>query len=226
VDSAGGKLVRTPKYSLKDNLEIRKITAEINPEGNLTATVNTQYKGQKQDEVELYVNGLSKDKLMEYLKTVLDLPTYDVNKFDYKLDKAMMPSIYESLDLIAPGYAQVSGKRLFVNPNIMTRSQQRLRQEESRKFPLELSYEYKDIDTAEIKIPEGYTPESIPGDMRFECKFGAYSAFVKVFTDKIIYYRTNERYSGSFPASDYAELAKFYEQLFKADHNRIVLVKK
>jgi hypothetical protein len=34
-----------------------------------------------------------------------------------------------------------------------------------------------------------------------------------------------EKYSGHFPAKDYNELAKFYETIYKADRNKVVLVK-
>jgi hypothetical protein len=44
--------------------------------------------------------------------------------------------------------------------------------------------------------------------------------------DKILFYRSWEESMARFPPSDYDGLVKFYEQLYKADHNRIVLVKK
>jgi hypothetical protein len=226
VDEDGGRLVRTPKYKMKDNLEGRKTTAVIDAEGNLSASVHTQYRAEQMDELEQLTTSLSKDKLMDFLKSEIDLPTYDVKHFDYREEKSAMPSIYENLDLVAPGYAQVSGKRLFVAPNIMSRSQRRLRPDDDRKYELVLYYEYRDIDTAEIAIPAGYQPEAIPPDVNVDSKFGKYSASVKVLADKIIYYRNLEKYSGRWAAADYTGLVKFYEQLYKADHNRVVLVKK
>jgi hypothetical protein len=151
--------------------------------------VHTQYQAEQMDELEQLTTGLSKDKLMEYLKSEIDLPTYDVKQFDYREEKSAMPSIYENLSLVAPGYAQVSGKRLFVDPNIISRSQRRLRADDERKYDLVIYYEYRDIDTAEISIPAGYLPEAVPADVNVDSKFGKYSASVKVFPDKILYYR-------------------------------------
>ena len=88
-----------------------------------------------------------------------------------------------------------------------------------------LSLEFKDIDTTEIKIPSGYTIETIPQDVKVESKFGKYSASVKFSNDKITYYRSYEHYSGRFPAKDYTDLVKFYETIYKADRNRVVLIK-
>jgi len=226
VDENGGKLIHTPKYNYHDNQEIRKIDATINEEGNLSASVNTQYKAEQQDNLEQLINGLSKDKMLEHLKSEIDLPTYDITKFNYTQQKDVIPSINESLELNASNYAQVSGRRLFIAPDILTRSSTKLKQEEERKLDVKLYNEYTDIDSVEIKIPAGYQPEAIPQDMKIQTKFGKYSSSIKVMPDKILYYRNREQYSGTFPPSDYNELVKFYEQIYKADRAKIVLVKK
>jgi hypothetical protein len=226
IDETGGKLVRTPEYRLNDNTQLRKINAAINNEGHLTADIYTCYKAIQQDDLEGIINGLSRDKILEYLKKEIDLPTYDVSKFDYKQEKAAIPCINENLSLTASNYAQVSGRRLFINPDIMNRSDNKLKADEERKYEIELKNEYRDIDSAEIKIPPGYQPESLPQEMKIESKFGRYASSTKVLPDKIIYYRLREQYSGRFPAKDYAELVKFYEQIYKADRNKVVLIKK
>ncbi|PWT72194.1 MAG: hypothetical protein C5B59_16355 [Bacteroidetes bacterium] len=227
IDESGGTLVRTPKYGLKENLQERKIVGAINDEGDLSSTVKTKYKAIQQDELESMINYLSKDKIMEQLKKEIDLPTYDVVKFDYKEEKDVSPPVIdETLELTASNYAQVSGRRLFVNPNILNKTYRKLKEDPDRKYGIELTLEYRDIDTVELNIPSGYKAESIPPDIKYETKFGKYTSTTKVTDDKIIYVRQNEKYSGNFPASDYPELAKYYEQLYKADRSKVVLVKK
>ncbi|HMI62933.1 MAG TPA: hypothetical protein VK518_18575, partial [Puia sp.] len=226
VDEEGGKLVRTPKYRRKDNLQSRVTEAAVDAEGNLTAVIHTQYRAQQMDELESMVNDLSKDKVMKILKSELDLPTYDVSKFEYREEKSAMPSIYETLDLVSPNYAQISGKRIFINPNIMNRSRRRLHAEDNRKYDIVTAYEYEDVDSTEIKIPAGYRPEAVSPGTTLDSKFGRYTSTVRVEDDKIVYSRRLEKYSGRWPAAMYGDLVKFYEQLYKADNSRIVLVKK
>lgn len=43
---------------------------------------------------------------------------------------------------------------------------------------------------------------------------------------KIVYLRVNEQYSGHFPATDFKDFARYYNEIYKADRNKIVLVKK
>jgi Domain of Unknown Function with PDB structure (DUF3857)/Transglutaminase-like superfamily len=225
VDENGGTLVRTPRYGIRENLQIRHVTATIDENGNLEAVVKTKYSAEQQDRLHAVINGLSKDKLMEFLKEDIELPTYDLNSYEYKEQKSPLPSITETLDLVANNYATVSGKRFFVIPNLITRTHRKLKAEENRKYDLVLHFEFWDADTTEIKIPSGYTAESIPQDTKIESKFGKYSSSVKVGSDKITYCRSYEHYSGRFPPKDYQELVKFYDTIYKADRNKVVLVK-
>ncbi|MEO7768222.1 MAG: hypothetical protein ABIS01_12375, partial [Ferruginibacter sp.] len=85
---------------------------------------------------------------------------------------------------------------------------------------------YKDIDSVEIKLPAGYKPESVPKDISLQTKFGKFVSSVKVLdNERIVYYRAMEQYNGRFSAKDYTELAKFYDQIYKTDRAKIVLVK-
>lgn len=225
VDEQGGTLVRTPRYGVNENLEIRNISATIDENGDLQALIKTRYMAEQQDRLHSVINGLSKDKLMEFLKEDIELATYDIKTYEYKEEKGSIPVIAETLDLVASNYATVSGKRFFVVPNIITRANRKIKADDDRKYEVELSFEFKDVDTAEIKIPVGYTAESVPQDIKIESKFGKYTASVKVTGDKIMYYRSYEHYSGRFPAKEYADLVKFYDAIYKADRNKVVLVK-
>jgi hypothetical protein len=226
VDENGGKLVHTPKYGMNENLQVRNIKAKLDDDDLLSTTVFTRYGGLQQDDVHGLINSLSKDKVKEVLNEEFDLATYDVNKFDYKQIKSQQPVIEETLDVSVSNYATITGKRLFIVPNVMDRAHTKLKTDEERKYDIELPTEYKDIDTVEIEIPKGYQPESVPQPMEIETKFGKYTSITKLADNKIIYYRIREQYSGTFAATDYADLANYYEAIYKADRNKIVFVKK
>lgn len=225
VDETGGTLVNTPRYTYKDNLQDRKITAGIDENGNLEAMISTGYRAVQQDGLHEIINGLSKDKLMELLKKEIDLATYDVKNYKYEEEKKGLPVVNEKLDLVVDNYASVSGKRLFIIPNIISRVRNKLKADESRKNDILIGYPYTDVDSAEISLPAGYMAEFMPQDVKIEARFGKYFSSVKLVDNKLFYYRHYEHYSGRFPASDYPELVKFYDAVYKADRNRVVLVK-
>jgi hypothetical protein len=225
ITEDGGVIVSTPKYGLKENLQQRTINAKLDAEGLLTAEIKTNYSGMQQDDLQWLINNVSKDKVKEYLDKELEFATYTVNNFDYKEKKGTLPEIDEKLNVGVDHYATISGKRLFIVPNVMTRSHRKLKTEEERRYDIDLDFEYTDIDKTEIDIPSGYTAESIPQDVNIESKFGRYRSSVKLEQNKIIYLRSMEQFSGLFPKTDYTEMVKFYDAIYKADRNKLVFIK-
>ena len=224
-DEAGGHVVRTPAYGAADNLQCRVVNAAIDAEGNLDAEVNTQYTGIRGELPHSLMYDVSGDFREKYLNSLFSLPTYKVEKSHYEEQKGAIPEVREYLHVLSPDYANVTGKRLFVTPNLFDRSNVRLPGDTIRKYDFIYDEAYTDIDSITIRIPGGYQPEAVPQDVYIDGKFGRYSASVKVFPDKIVYYRRREESINRFPPSDYPDLVKFYEKIYKADQSRIVLVK-
>lgn len=225
IDENGGTLVKTPKYNYQDNIQVRNIKASVNADGNLSANVETVCNAMQQDDLAYILNTYSTDKATEYLKSTIDLPTYDVQNIRFTQNKNVLPSITTNMNLTAANYVQVTGKRIFINPNILTRSNKRLAEDEDRKYDIVLHDEYSDIDSVEIQFPPGYTVESPFHDIYIESEFGKFSASAKITSGKITYYRRQEYYSGRFPPGDYTKLVTYYQQVYKSDHSKIVLVK-
>jgi len=225
IDADGGTLVRTPKYGLKENLQLRKVNASLDDEATLKIHVVSQYEGLQQDLYHALIHGLSREKVKEFLHEELDFATYDVNDFNYLEKKNSLPAVEETLDVVVSNYATLTGKRLFISPNVMTRTSRKWQADEERKFDLDLGYDFNDIDSVELTIPAGFASESMPADIELNSKFGKYNSSVKLVGNKIFYYRNYQHFGGTFPAKDYAELVKFYEAVYKADRNKIVLLK-
>jgi hypothetical protein len=225
VDEGGGKLVRTPAYGLEENQQQRKITAALDNEGTLKVNAVTRYSGLQQDNIHGMINNLSKDKVKEYLHEQLDFATYEVSDFKYEEQKNALPSVNETLDITVLNYANITGKRLFIVPNVMTRNNRKLSMDEERKYDLVFNIDYRDVDSVEITLPEGFAPELIPQDVSISSKFGKYYCSVKLTGNKLLYFRKIERYAGRYPAQEYTDLVKFYEATYKADRNKVVLVK-
>lgn len=225
VTEEGGKLVRTPAYRMNENLQVRRIRASLDAEGNLELKADTRYTGLQQDSYHGLIHNLSKEKVKEALQEQLDFATYDIAAFDYKETRSALPVIEEKLDILASHYATVTGKRLFIVPNIMTRSTRKPAPDSTRVFPVVISFEYRDEDSVEIRLPAGYSPEAMPKDISLQTPFGRYECRTRLNGNQLSYYRLIEQKSGRFPASAYNELVKFYETIYRADRSKAVLVK-
>ncbi len=226
IDESGGHVVNTPHYSSKDNSQIRKVSATVDASGNVSAEMRTIYSGIAQEDVHGLIHQATKEEREKYLNSTLGLPTYSIEASDYNEKKGRIPSVEEYLKIAAPNYATITGKRLFIQPNIFSKNYTKLSTDKPRKYPIEYTSSFMDIDTAIINIPEGYQPEAMPKDVSLINKFGKYSISFKLDGSKIFVYRHYQRESATYPASDYVELAKFYDDMYKADRSKFVLVKK
>jgi hypothetical protein len=148
-----------------------------------------------------------------------------VNEVDHKIIKGMLPSITQQLDISSDNYATVTGKRMFITPNILNRSNAEFEEDENRKTDIVFRYAYRDIDDIQIEIPGGYHIESISKDIALKSKYGNYNVTCKVEGNKIVYHRLREQFTGKFPASEQKEIIAFYNEIRKNDRRDIILVK-
>lgn len=226
VDENGGVLVNTPSYGLKDNKQLRTIKGTIDAEGNLKVKASTQYAAIQQDYYHDLINHYSKDKIKEALQENLQFATYHVNDFKYTERKNEQPTITEDLDIDVSGFATITGKRMFIMPNLLNRSTWKPSNEDKRVTDICFYYAYTDVDTVMIEIPEGYAPESLPAPVSIKSKFGTYKSEIKIVDRQLMYTRVNEKFAGRFPASDYAEMVTYFNSINKADFAQAVLKKK
>lgn len=226
VDEDGGHVVRTPTYTASDNTQCRVTRGQLSADGNLDADVTTVYQCVRQDLPHDMVDEMSGEQRTKYLNGLFYLPTYSVDKSHYEEKKGPMPVVTEDLHVLAPNYAGVSGKRLFISPNVFDRSRMRLPADSVRKYDFVSDEAYTDIDSVVIAVPAGYQVEAMPKDVAINNHFGRFRASVKFENDKLVYYRFLQQSEDRYPPSDYAALVKFYEQLYQSDNERVVLVKK
>ena len=225
VDENGGKLIHTPIYSMNDNLQVRNIVGKLDDKGNLQINTKAVYHGLQQDDYHDLIKELSKEKLKDVLNELLSLSMYDIVDFEYKELNTRIPSIQENLNITANGYATVTGKRMFIQPNIMSKTNRKLSFDSTRKYNVVLDNEYIDIDSVEVEIPIGYAVESLPSNVNITSKFGKFTTTTKVENNKLFYLRRVEQSSGKFPKEDFNVLVKYFETIYKADRSKVVLVK-
>ncbi|MFT4092560.1 MAG: DUF3857 domain-containing protein [Niabella sp.] len=226
VDENNSAIVRTPVYAKAQNLQTRTINATIDAEGKLNAKVATLSTGLQQDNLHGIINNTSREEQQKRLRQIFSLPNYDVPAFTYYENKtAAIPGINETMEIISNNYASVTGKRMFVKPNILSTYTAKLNEEETRENDIVYTYAFIDKDTVNISLPEGYKIESMPKPLEISNKFGRYDISYNIDGNMIKMTRSYERNSGRFPASDYKEFVAFYNAIYKADNARMVFVK-
>ena len=226
IGKGGGYVVQTPRYTALDNQQIRKVDATIDAEGNMLADVRTTFSGLQQDTQHSLMYEANKEQREKYLNRNISLATYTVDKNDYNETKGRKPVIVEKLHITAPHFASITGKRMFIAPNMFNKSSSKLVNDEPRKYEIHLGFEFIDVDTIQISIPGGYEAEAIPANVNVKNKFGNFSVDYSVKGNQIMVVRKYETLGNRYPASDYKELVEFFDVKYKADRAKVVLVKK
>lgn len=227
VTDNGGKLVRTPAYSAEQNRQFRTAELKIDVAGNGKARVRTTYTGTQTENDGLAgaIEGKADDQ-RKWIQENTEIPSFNIASFSMKGSKEKMPSIVVHMQLDLSHYASVSGKRLFVMPNLMNRVTYTPEKLESRKSEVVRYLAYNDIDTVTIILPETLYPEFVPKPMKVTSPFGEYEATCSFDNGKVVYIRKMIMRKGKFPKETYPELIEFYRSVSKFDNLKLVLLNK
>ena len=222
----GGRLVRTPRYGAAENRQERRLDLFLDAVGGATATARTLRTGQEQDRyAQLMESGPAEQK--KYVTDRLRLSTFTLTRFGLVAAPAgPLPGVVETLALTLPGFAPPSGKRAFVNPNLLSRLPTLPAQVGTRQAAVWLSRASLHADTVRVHLPAGFRAETLPAAVQFSTPYGAYaSQFVALADGTVQYVRRLELKRGRLPASAYAGYADFRRKVNIADRAQIVLLK-
>lgn len=227
ITGDGAKIVNTISYNARQNKKIRTGQVTILANGDATAKVKTVYSGLQYENGYLnFVVDRQYEDQKKWVQNHTDIPSFDVTSFTIQDQKEKIPSATVNLDLSLKRFAVVSGKRLFLTPNLMNRSTFIPEKLEKRKTNIVTRMAYTDEDTIEYIIPESIYPEFVPSVVKLKSRFGEYEASFTVEENKLIYTRKIKMNKGEFPSDSYTELVDFYRSLNKADNVKIVFLSK
>ncbi len=225
ITPEGGKLVKTPDFKANDNVLKRSAVVKIDETGNATAKVTTIYSGLQQESRDEAIHNLQPDEQRKWLYQQVKVPVFDISNFSLSQEKKRLPQVTENLDLNVRKCATISGKRMFLSPNLMNKWTYTPHPIADRKTEVVREMAFLDEDVVEFELPTGYTLEYQPQEMSYASEFGKYTATVKVEGQKVKYSRTLQMDAGRYSPASYAKLIEFYNNVIKADNQQVVFVK-
>jgi transglutaminase-like putative cysteine protease len=220
----GGKLVRTPPFKSAENQQIRKIEVNLADDGNATAEASTTFTGIMQESYTSIKNQLSPEDQKKALYKTIEIPSFELNNFNIQEEKKRNPSATVKLSLAVRKCASKSGTRMFLTPNLMSiENSIPPASDKPRVHEVELINTYIETDSVSYVLPKNIQIEAKPDLVKFESKFGSYSADFQMKEGKLLYLRRFIRNKGTFPPTAYAEMIDFYKKIAKADKMQVVL---
>ena len=226
ITESGGKLVRTPAYEADQNTQFRKAEVIINVSGNATAKVKTSYSGIQYENGNLNFILDRADRQREWIQRNTQIPSFDIVSYSMTQQKDKIPIAIVEMELKLDRLVSVSGKRIFLTPNLMNRNNSVPEKLDSRKSKVVRHTAYTDTDTIHFKLPDDYYPEYLPEPVQLKTRFGEYESGLMLDQGEVIYTRRVKMIKGQFPPESYNELVDFYKAISKADNAKIVFVNK
>lgn len=228
ITDDGGKIVRTPKYDLEDNIQISKAEVEIDENGNAKVDVKNSYKGLKYEYRGLsYTINLGDDKHKEWLEKNIDIPSFTISNYTFTNQKESIPTAEIEAQLLVNKLSSKSGTRFFLQPNLMNRNTFIPNKDDERENSIFVDYTYQEQDSITYKLPAGHAVESFFDPVEINSEFGSYRAEIKkIDENSILYVRSFKQFEGKFPNTAYENFIDFHKKVVRADKRRISFKKK
>jgi len=227
ITDDGGVLVNTTRYTTEQNIQSRTADVYLEANGNAKSTIRTRYSGLQYEND--YLNAMvdrQYDDQKKWIRENTSIPAFDINSFSIGSSKSRNPMAVVSLDLTLNRLASVSGKRLFLTPNLMNRSTYVPEKIEKRKTNVVIKKGYVDFDTIRYHLPQEIYPEFVHEPVTISSRFGEYKATFTVDPGGLVYIRKIVMRKGEFPAESYPELIEFYRNINKADNIKLPFLNK
>lgn len=223
VTPQGGKLTRTPKSPMIENSQVRTGSFQLKPDGTINGKYSAKYSGLQYGKLD---NELQKgdDDLKDMFYKNVPFSACTVREIHLEADKSV-PSIKKEVAFRVDNYASQTGRRLFLQPNLINVRDNHLPEEKTRNSNIWMEYPRIDMDTLRYEIPEGYHVEHKPDDITVSKPFGEYSATFTVKDSVLTYVRRYRQKFKRLPAKKYSAFAGFMNRVAKADKRKLVLVK-
>lgn len=224
VTEAGGKIIHTPAYGVKDNYQIRKTNIKFNEEGSAEIGIKSAY-GNAQFE---NVFGITLQEPSEQRKIIIrnsDIPGVELLTYKYEQKDKTLPVMTEEINFKTNQLLTKGGDKAFLTLNQTNRKESVPLKVENRKTYFAVPFSYNDEDEIIYTLPKGYNVEFIPKDINITSEFGTYTAKFATKDNTITYFRTQTMSNKKYPPEKYNDYVEFNKKIYQADKQKAVLAK-
>lgn len=218
----GGKLLRTPKFLVEDNLQKREGKFFLSEAGDIEGRFITSFYGNQYDN-HLSMLGLPLQEQHRHLKELYTVDNTVFESINYLEEQEKKQRLIEELTVEIRSYAPKNGKRIYLLPNMFNRKSP-VPTIKERIMPLYLNRGYNDIDSLIFTFPETYRIDLQPKQVELETEFGSYSMKLQLRENKLIFYRRLMLKEGQFAPDRYEAFAQFINTVYQTDLTKVVFL--
>lgn len=222
INETGGRLVRLPVYPDSTNLMRTSVNISLNENGAVDMKLSQQATNRQYESLIPLLKMDEKDR-QKTIQRIVYAPQAEISQLDIQESGA---NITIDADIKSQRYATKTGQRLFVPICPLHRGYTVPTANADRKEDIWRDLGYLDEDDITITIPEGFEIEAGPKNVSLNQPFASFSFMMQVEGDKIHIHNRLLMKSGSFPKSQFPQLADFIRTISSIYNQKVVLKKK
>jgi hypothetical protein len=221
--------VHAPISEPEKSLRSRTGVFQLDEEGTLEGEVHLAYTGHaaagRREEHARQSPAQREDDVREMVRGQIGNAEVSEVKVE-NIEDAEKPLTY-SYRVKAPGYAQRTGKRLFVPLAYFQRGQAAKFPASDRKYPIWFEYPWAEEDNVTFKVPAGFELENAEAPASFGLgEIGGYQVSVRAGKGLLIYQRKlvfGDKGRLAFALGAYPTLKKVFDAIHEEDQHTITL---
>ena len=214
----------------KSNIK-RNAKLKLSDDGTLEGDVSLEFTGhfaiEKKEEMDQQSDTEREESLKTEIKDQMSAAEITNIKIENVTDH-VKPLVY-SYHVRFPGYAQRTGKRLFLQPAFFEHGLGPVFGTTGRRYPVYFHYPWSEDDHVEIALPSGYALDNAESPAPFGSgAISQYKPNLAVTSDgKTLLYKRSFFFGGGgsilFPAESYGPVKNYFDTLQKQDNHTIAL---
>ena len=205
--------------------DVVNMLATIDAQGQVTGKVREQYFDYNALRFREKYSELSQDSYLDNLEK--RHKGFEIAEYEIVNKNEISEPIIEKYSFKSDNLTEIIGDKIYIQPLLYLSETENPFKQETRAYPIDFSYPFKDKYMVSITIPDGYQIESIPKSisLAMDGDYGSFSLSASN-SDKNIQITVSLSINASIvPAQDYDILKEFFKVIIEKQNEKIVLKK-
>jgi hypothetical protein len=226
IDKRGGTFVKAPPIPYDKSVTRRTADMSLAEDGTLRGSVLLEFKGaealeHRLDAIDSDEAGRKKN-LEDELKQWLPAGAIVAMETAQGWEGSDEP-LLARFNVEIPNYASLAGKRFLTPAYLFQLKQNQAFSHSQRKYPVYFPYPFTEIDNVSIKLPPGFTSESVPAQQEAKLPYAKYQVTSRYDAGQLVTQRALFFNGIFFPLEKYSELQGFFGTVRTGDEQQAVL---